>query len=321
MTVVVGLMSGTSLDGISAAVVRFARDGARITAELLAYDVLDYDDAQRDRLARALREGTPEEYCRVNFDLGELLASAAVRVIAESGVPRREVAAIATHGQTVWHVPGHSTWQIGESSVIAERWDAPSSPTSACATWRREGRGPRSSPWPTPCSSARRTGGRCRTSGGSATSPSSRLTAAWPACAPSTRAPASSSSMVSRAPCSPGNATTRTAPSRARACRSTRWWRRRSSTPTSAPRPPRAPAASSSPPTTSRASSPSAARRAPRRARTTSLPPPSPSPRAPLPTRTNASFPSPSATSCCPGGAPRTRRSSRRSPRGSLAGR
>ena len=46
MTVVVGLMSGTSLDGISAAVVRFARDGGRITAELLAYDVLDYDDAR-----------------------------------------------------------------------------------------------------------------------------------------------------------------------------------------------------------------------------------------------------------------------------------
>jgi len=121
MTVVVGLMSGTSLDGISAAVVRFAADGERISAELLAFDVWPYSDEERDRLARALREGTPEEYCRVNFDLGETLARAATRVIAESGVPRREVAAIASHGQTVWHVPGHSTWQLGESSVIAER--------------------------------------------------------------------------------------------------------------------------------------------------------------------------------------------------------
>ncbi len=125
MTVVVGLMSGTSLDGISAAVVRFARDGERVSADLLAHDVFPYDEAQRDRLARALREGTPEEYCRVNFDLGELLASAAVRVIAESGVSRREIAAIASHGQTVWHVPGHSTWQVGESSVIAERLGRP----------------------------------------------------------------------------------------------------------------------------------------------------------------------------------------------------
>ena len=125
MTIIVGLMSGTSLDGISAAVVRFARDGARISADLLAYDVLAYDEAQRDRLARALRGGTPEEYCRLNFDLGELLARAAIGVIAESGVPRREIAAVASHGQTIWHVPGHSTWQLGEAAVIAERVGRP----------------------------------------------------------------------------------------------------------------------------------------------------------------------------------------------------
>ncbi|MBN8644178.1 MAG: anhydro-N-acetylmuramic acid kinase, partial [Planctomycetes bacterium] len=80
MTVLVGLMSGTSLDGISAAVVRFARDGERVSAELLAYDVLAYSDDERSRLGRALREGTPEEYCRLNFDLGERLANAAVQV-------------------------------------------------------------------------------------------------------------------------------------------------------------------------------------------------------------------------------------------------
>ena len=125
MTVLVGLMSGTSLDGISAAVVRFARDGARSTADLLAYEVLPYTEAQRDRIARALGGVTPEEYCRLNVDLGELLARAAIRVIAESGVPRSDIAAIATHGQTVWHVPGHSTWQFGESAVIAERVGRP----------------------------------------------------------------------------------------------------------------------------------------------------------------------------------------------------
>ena len=124
--VVVGLMSGTSLDGISAAVVRFQddRDG-RITSQLLAYDVLAYTPAQRDRLAQALRSGTPEEYCRVNFDLGEWLAAAAVQVMAASGVARADIAAIASHGQTVWHVPGHSTWQTGEAAVIAERTGRP----------------------------------------------------------------------------------------------------------------------------------------------------------------------------------------------------
>ncbi len=125
MTVVVGLMSGTSLDGISAAVVRFDGSTGRLVAHLLAYDVVEYNDAERQRLSSALVSGTPEAYCRVNFDVGESLARAAIRVISECGVAREDIAAIASHGQTVWHVPGHSTWQIGESSVIAERTGRP----------------------------------------------------------------------------------------------------------------------------------------------------------------------------------------------------
>ena len=116
--VLVGLMSGTSLDGISAAVVRFDSANA---AELLAFRQIPYDASRRQRLAAALAGGTPDEYCRLNFDLGHWLADAAIAVLADAGVPRDEVAAIASHGQTVWHVPGHSTWQFGESSVIAER--------------------------------------------------------------------------------------------------------------------------------------------------------------------------------------------------------
>jgi len=111
-------MSGTSLDGISAAVVRFDENDR---AGLLAYRQLPYSKAQRERLASALAGATPDEFCRLNFDLGAWLADAAIAVLSDSGVPRTEVAAIASHGQTVWHVPGHSTWQFGESAVIAER--------------------------------------------------------------------------------------------------------------------------------------------------------------------------------------------------------
>lgn len=123
--ILVGLMSGTSLDGISAAVVRFTERGARIGAELLAYEVLAYDEERRARLGTALRTGTPEDYCRLNFDLGAWLADAAERVIAASGVPRAQVAGVASHGQTIWHVPGHSTWQLGEAAVLAERLELP----------------------------------------------------------------------------------------------------------------------------------------------------------------------------------------------------
>lgn len=120
--IVVGLMSGTSLDGISAAVARFrdASDG-RIDVDLLAYASRAYTPAQRARLATALSGATPAEYCRLNFDLGGWLADAAIEVMAEAGIAREDISAIASHGQTIWHEPGHSTWQWGEAAVIAER--------------------------------------------------------------------------------------------------------------------------------------------------------------------------------------------------------
>lgn len=127
--VFVGLMSGTSLDGISAAVVRFKepapdtqhRASNGVAYELLAFSVSEYTKDKRERMLAAMQKGTAEEYCRLGFDLGEWLAEAAVAVLAEAGVPRKDVRAIGTHGQTLWHVPLHSTWQIGETAVIAER--------------------------------------------------------------------------------------------------------------------------------------------------------------------------------------------------------
>lgn len=118
------MMSGTSLDGISAAVVRF-RGYNPVSFELLAFASTSYSKADRDRLAAALTGTSAAEYCKINFDLGEWLAKAAMQVHADSGVPRTDIAAIASHGQTVWHEAGHSTWQTGEPAVIAERTGIP----------------------------------------------------------------------------------------------------------------------------------------------------------------------------------------------------
>jgi anhydro-N-acetylmuramic acid kinase len=118
----VGLMSGTSLDGISATVARFHPESDdRFTAEMLAFISRPYTPDQRKRLERALSGGSPSEYTRLGFDLGSWFADAAIAVIAEAGIARQELRAIGSHGQTVWHEPGHSTWQIGESAVVAER--------------------------------------------------------------------------------------------------------------------------------------------------------------------------------------------------------
>jgi len=123
--IVVGLMSGTSLDGVAAAVVRFTEQDSRVAAELVGFTQRQYTREQQQRLARALVEGSPAEYCRLGFDLGGWLASAAAEAIAEAGVARADIAAVASHGQSIWHEPGHSTWQLGESAVIAERLGLP----------------------------------------------------------------------------------------------------------------------------------------------------------------------------------------------------
>lgn len=121
-----GLMSGTSLDGISAAVARFTpSEGARYEVELLGFHVHPYTHAQRERMLAAMREGTAREYCRLAVDFGRWLSDAAVAVLAEAGVARADVRAIGSHGQTLWHEPGHSTWQLDAPAVIAERTGLP----------------------------------------------------------------------------------------------------------------------------------------------------------------------------------------------------
>ncbi len=121
MTVLVGLMSGTSLDGISAAVARFTEERGAIEAELLAFVTHPYTPEQRARIEGALVGGAASQYTRLQFDLGAWLADAAVAAMAEAGIARGDIAAIASHGHTVWHEPPHATWQIGNPAVIAER--------------------------------------------------------------------------------------------------------------------------------------------------------------------------------------------------------
>ncbi len=122
--VLVGLMSGTSHDGISATVVRFWPGDVdnRPTPELLAFVQQSYDDAFRARLLAAIANPThPGDFTRLDFELGERLGAAAVSAIAESGLGRNEIDAIASHGHTVWHDAPRATWQFGQPAVIAER--------------------------------------------------------------------------------------------------------------------------------------------------------------------------------------------------------
>jgi len=119
--VIIGLMSGTSADGISAAAARFTAGDRSIGFELISSLQLPYSAPQRDRLLRAIESPSLDVIARLDFDLGAWLAEAAESQIARAMLRRDEVRAIASHGHTIWHAAPAATWQIGQAAVIAER--------------------------------------------------------------------------------------------------------------------------------------------------------------------------------------------------------
>jgi anhydro-N-acetylmuramic acid kinase len=123
---VIGLMSGTSLDGIDAALVRFDGPPDAPQWELRAFVETPYSPGQRHAIHEGIVHGGAPSLCRLHAEIGEWLARAALRLCEESGVDPEEIAAIGSHGQTVWHEPPAdgrrgATLQLGCPATIAER--------------------------------------------------------------------------------------------------------------------------------------------------------------------------------------------------------
>lgn len=131
----VGLMSGTSVDGIDAALVWIDGDSREAFSwSLLAFDSTPFDEHRRETILGALEGGTPDALCRLDALLGEWFASAVEKVCEVAGVELGDLAAIGSHGQTVWHIPPindeggdptqdgrGATLQLGDPATLAER--------------------------------------------------------------------------------------------------------------------------------------------------------------------------------------------------------
>jgi len=117
----IGLMSGTSMDAIDAAVVDFGGS----TPALVASHSEPLDPATKRSLLHLCQRGDNEldRMARLDIYLGRLFAAAALAVLNKSGVAPTQISAIGSHGQTIRHEPSGSapfSIQIGNPSVIAE---------------------------------------------------------------------------------------------------------------------------------------------------------------------------------------------------------
>jgi anhydro-N-acetylmuramic acid kinase len=117
---IIGLMSGTSADGVDAALCEINGAPPRLDAKIIKGLTLPYDSETRHRIIGACnpKHSSVDELCRLNFDLARQF----VWAIEELG---EEADLIASHGQTVWHDVNQqgrvtSTLQIGSGAVLAE---------------------------------------------------------------------------------------------------------------------------------------------------------------------------------------------------------
>lgn len=134
--IIIGLMSGTSLDGVDAAIVHIEGAGLSSKANMLAFHCKEYDDELRERLKKLCTRGgtSTEGICIMNAYMGEVFALAAQEAASSAGVAMEDIDFISSHGQTIWHQPVvdladrcavPSTLQIGDISVIAKHTGIP----------------------------------------------------------------------------------------------------------------------------------------------------------------------------------------------------
>ena len=125
---IIGLMSGTSADGIDVALCEVHGAPPHLKAEILYTYSHEYSDEMRDKILRNCQPqlSRVDEICRLNVELAESFAEAILEMLQREGIDTSEVDLIGSHGHTLWHEviadgTAYASLQIVEASVIAER--------------------------------------------------------------------------------------------------------------------------------------------------------------------------------------------------------
>ena len=125
---IIGLMSGTSADGVDAALVEVVGAAGDLKTRLVCGRTFPFEPAMRERILKCcdVDRSRVDQIADLNVSLAEVFAQGALQLIKEASVRREDVDLIGSHGQTIWHnvLPGgrvSASLQIVEAAVLAER--------------------------------------------------------------------------------------------------------------------------------------------------------------------------------------------------------
>ncbi|PHZ84675.1 anhydro-N-acetylmuramic acid kinase [Paremcibacter congregatus] len=127
---IIGLMSGTSLDGLDVALCRISGQGMETGVELLHFDTIAYDKTYKDKIKSVFskRQVDLQNVCLLNPWIGELHGEMILTCLQKWGLDATSIDLIASHGQTIYHSPkslhqladySNATLQIGDGDHIA----------------------------------------------------------------------------------------------------------------------------------------------------------------------------------------------------------
>ena len=116
---VIGLMSGTSVDGIDAAIVEITGHSLATAVDVLAFETFRFPPGVPQRILALCQPETSrvDDICEMNFYIGHLFAEAAKYILQKSGMRASDIDFIGSHGQTIHHLPGDPNTNCNANTI------------------------------------------------------------------------------------------------------------------------------------------------------------------------------------------------------------